>query len=326
VSNGLLTSTEWYRRRVSQPEDDTRTCVVLGPLLFLTVTIELEADKPRVHLHPGGQGFWIARMVNVLGERARLVAPIGGEAGDVLAALMPGWEIDLEAVRGSLTSPTQVHDRRAGERVEIVGVEMPELDRHESDDLYAAVLQAGLSADAVVLTSAADSILPHEAYSRLVHDLAAQDIPLFADMHGDALDSVFEGGSLQVLKVSEEDLRHDGWQIGSEHQAMAAARELVERGAGAVVISRGAEPAIAVVDGNVLRIEPPPLTEVDHAGAGDSMTAGITVGRMRGLSTVDAIKLGAAAGAGNVIRRGLGSGSRDLIGELTELVQLEEVS
>ena len=75
----------------------TRTCVVLGPLLFLTVTIELEADKPRVHLHPGGQGFWIARMVTVLGERARLVAPIGGEAGDVVSALLPGWDIELEA-------------------------------------------------------------------------------------------------------------------------------------------------------------------------------------------------------------------------------------
>jgi 1-phosphofructokinase len=56
------------------------------------------------------------------------------------------------------------------------------------------------------------------------------------------------------------------------------------------------------------------------------MTAGIAVGRMRGLSTIDAIKLGAAAGAGNVIRRGLGSGSRELIGELTERVEREEVS
>jgi 1-phosphofructokinase len=76
----------------------------------------------------------------------------------------------------------------------------------------------------------------------------------------------------------------------------------------------------------VLRVEPPTLAEVDHAGAGDSMTAGIAVGRMRGLSPIDAIKVGAAAGAGNVIRHGLGSGSRDLIGELTALVEMEEVS
>ena len=43
-------------------------------------------------------------------------------------------------------------------------------------------------------------------------------------------------------------------------------------------------------------------------------------------TAVDAIKLGAAAGAGNAIRHGLGSGSRDLIGELTGLVEMEDVS
>jgi 1-phosphofructokinase len=301
------------------------TCVVLGPLLFLTVTIELEADTPRVHLHPGGQGFWIARMVTVLGNQARLVAPIGGEAGDVLAALLPGWEIELQAVRGSLSSPTQVHDRRQGERIELAAVEMPELDRHDADDLYAAVLQAGLAADATVLTAAGPGLMPYEAYGRLVLDLGAQGIPLIADMHGEALDAVLDTGSIDVLKVSEEDLREDGWDMGSEGQAIAAARALNERGAATVVISRGGEPAIAFAEGRVLRIEPPTLSEVDHAGAGDSMTAGIAVGLTRGLSPVDAIKLGAAAGAGNVVRHVLGSGNRELIGELTGLVELEDV-
>ena len=203
---------------------------------------------------------------------------------------------------------------------------MPELDRHESDDLYAATLQAALAADVVVLTAASAGILPFDAYGRLVHDLNAQGIPLVTDMHGEALDAVLESGSIEVLKVSEEDLSEDGWEMGSEAQAIAAARELAERGAGAVVISRGADPAVACADGRVLRVDPPSLSEVDHAGAGDSMTAGIAVGRMRGLSSIDAIKLGAAAGAGNAIRHGLGSGSRDLIGELTGLVEMEDVS
>ena len=307
-------------------QPSTPTCVVLGPLLFLTVTIELEADKPRVHLHPGGQGFWIARMVNVLGNRARLVAPIGGEAGEVIAALLPGWDVELLAVRGSLSSPTQVHDRRNGERVQIVGVETPELDRHEADDLYAAALQAGLAADAVVITAADAGIMPYEAYGRLVHDLSAQGIPVVADMHGDALDAVLDTGPIDVLKVSEEDLHHDGWEVGTEQQAIAAARALGDRGAKAVVISRGGEPAIGLADGRVLRIEPPTLSEVDHAGAGDSMTAGMAVGLTRGLAPVDAIKLGAAAGAGNVVRHGLGSGSRELIGQLTGFVELQQVS
>ena len=53
------------------PPRERPTCVVFGPLLFLTVTIESEADEPRVHLHPGGQGFWIARMVTGAGLRGQ---------------------------------------------------------------------------------------------------------------------------------------------------------------------------------------------------------------------------------------------------------------
>jgi len=300
-------------------------CVVLGPLLFLTVTIELEGERPRVHLHPGGQGFWIARMIRQLGGAPTLVAPIGGEAGDVVAAMLPGWEIGLDAVRTSAASPTQIHDRRSGERVEVVAIETPELDRHEADDLYAAALKCSLAADAVVITAAPEGVLPQDAYGRLVHDLNAQDIRVFADVHGPALDAILEQGTLDVLKVSEDDLRSDGWTIESERESVEAARELVHRGAGAVVISRGGEPAIAAVGEQVVRVHPPTLAEVDHAGAGDSMSAGITVGRVSGLDPLDAIRLGAAAGAGNVIRRGLGSGSSELIAELARLVEIENV-
>lgn len=43
------------------------------------------------------------------------------------------------------------------------------------------------------------------------------------------------------------------------------------------------------------------------------MTAGIAVGLARGLGLPDAVSLGAAAGALNVTRNGLGTGRRDQI-------------
>ncbi|HWL42609.1 MAG TPA: PfkB family carbohydrate kinase [Ilumatobacter sp.] len=302
-----------------------RTCAVLAPLLYLTVTVEEERDAPDVHLHPGGQGFWIARMIEVLGADACLVAPIGGEAGAVVAALLPGWEIDLLAVPASIATPTQVHDRRSGDRNEIVGLHLPQLDRHGVDDLYAAALEAALTSDALVLTSGGNEVWPDDAYGRLLHDLAGRDTPIFADLHGPVLDVILEAGTITVLKVSEEDLAEDGWPMGSEEQAADAARQLHERGASTVVVSRAAEPAIACVEGDLIRVIPPSLAVVDHTGAGDSMTAGMTVGHLLGLTWVEAIRLGAAAGAGNVTRRGLGSGRAELIAELSELVKIEEL-
>jgi 1-phosphofructokinase len=298
---------------------------VVGPLLYLTVTIEQEDGSARVHLHPGGQGFWIARMITALGCQARLVSPIGGEAGDVLAALLPSWQVELRALRTSITSPTQVHDRRSGERVEIVEVEHPALDRHEANDLYAIALETALTSHALVLTAAATSLLDADSYRRLLNDVGAQGVPVFADLHGEPLDAVLDGGRLDLLKVSEDDLREDGWSMGSEAQAVAAARELASRGVETVVVSRGNGPAIAASAGQVMRVVPPALEEVDHRGAGDSMTAGMVVGRLIGLSPIAAVALGAAAGAANVTRHGLGSGRPELIAELAGRVVLEEV-
>jgi 1-phosphofructokinase len=146
-----------------------------------------------------------------------------------------------------------------------------------------------------------------------------------ADLHGPALDAVLEVGMIAMLKVSEDDLVLDGWKLGSEAAVIDAACTLADRGACSVVISRGSEAAIAVVEGKSVRIVPPALTAADHSGAGDSMTAGMTVGTMLGLPPLDAVRLGAAAGAGNVTRRGLGSGRVDLLAELAELVELEEL-
>jgi 1-phosphofructokinase len=61
----------------------------------------------------------------------------------------------------------------------------------------------------------------------------------------------------------------------------------------------------------------PPLFEaLDHRGTGDSMFAATGVGPARGLSMIDALRLGMAAGALNATRRGLGSGTRDEIERL----------
>jgi 1-phosphofructokinase len=213
---------------------------------------------------------------------------------------------------------------RKVEMREIVAADLIELDRHEVDDLYAAALAAALDARAVVLTAA--GILPDDAYRRFTHDIAASGGLICADMHGAALDAALDGGTIDLLKVSEDDLAADGRSMGSEAQAVDAATALVDRGAATVVISRGGAPAVAASGGRVVRVTAPPLEEVDHRGAGDSMTGATVAALLLGLEPLEAIRFGAAAGAGNVTRHGLGSGDPALVTRLTELVVLEDLT
>ncbi len=76
------------------------------------------------------------------------------------------------------------------------------------------------------------------------------------------------------------------------------------------MISRAEQPALALLDGEVLVVDPPRLEEADHHGAGDSMTAGVAAMLAQGGDLREAVRTGAAAGALNVTRHGLGTGQR----------------
>jgi 1-phosphofructokinase len=54
---------------------------VVAPVPILTVTIE---PSDEIHLHAGGQGFWVGRMCARLGAEVVLCAAFGGETGEVL--------------------------------------------------------------------------------------------------------------------------------------------------------------------------------------------------------------------------------------------------
>jgi Fructose-1-phosphate kinase and related fructose-6-phosphate kinase (PfkB) len=198
------------------------------------------------------------------------------------------------------------------------------LGRHEVDELYTASLTQGLRADVAVLGGAhADDVLPDDVYTRLAADLSGHGIPVVADLSGNQLKAALEGG-LTVLKVSHEELIDDDWAPCDDPSALVDAMHELAKGARCVVVSRAADPALALVDGRVIEVVAPSLHQVDHRGAGDSMTAGIAVALARGQTFEQALRVGAAAGALNVTRRGLATGHEEAVTELVERVVLRE--
>jgi fructose-1-phosphate kinase PfkB-like protein len=125
---------------------------VFAPSPLLTVTIEPGTDRPEVHLHAGGQGFWVARLAATLGAEVTLCCALGGEPGRVLSGLIEAEPVELRATASGTPNGVYIHDRRGGERVEVVSVDSRPLERHASDALYGIALGAGLDADVTMVT------------------------------------------------------------------------------------------------------------------------------------------------------------------------------
>jgi 1-phosphofructokinase len=120
--------------------------------------------------------------------------------------------------------------------------------------------------------------------------------------------------------VSDEEVTAD-----DEAAVVEALWRLRDEGADTVIVSRADQPALALVADDVLEVRMPQLAVKEHRGAGDSMTAGAVSVLARGGDMATAIRSGAAAGALNVTRHGLGTGRADAIHELAKRVRLEHV-
>ncbi len=304
------------------------TVAIFAPVISLTVTVESPKDdgSDEIHFHPGGQGFWVARMLRHLGERPLICGPIGGESGKVIRGLLPQWGIDLSPIEIEGSSPATIQDRRSGEREGIADASPPPLDRHSADEFYGSFLDRAITAGIAVIAGQIGNVLQTETYRRLGHDLASTDVEVVGDLHGDELSAFLEGGPIDTLKVSDDDLRADGsLNDDTDAAGFAALRNLVEAGARNVVLSRGGNPVLAMMAGKFYEARPPELEAADFRGAGDSMTAGLAASLRTGLGPIEALKLACGAGAANVTRHGLGSASDTLFERLADQVEVRSV-
>ncbi len=298
---------------------------VFAPSPVVTITVEAgSGDEPDIHLHAGGQGFWVARMAARLGAKVTLCVPLGGESGTVLKSLLSVDGISVLSVKTEGPNGAYIHDRRTGTREVVAETSSPPLVRHELDDLYGVSLVAGLESDVALITGPRHpGILSAEVFERICRDLSTNGCLVAADLSGEALTGALRGG-LDFLKVSDEDLMLDGRLTERELEATAeVARGLREEGASNVFVSRSAEPAILLSGESELQVDGPHFEPVDEQGAGDSLFAGIGVGLGSGLPVEVAVKLGVAAGALNVARHGLGTGHLREVESLCEQVRVD---
>lgn len=301
---------------------------IFSPNPMVSIAIEsFSADGgDDIHVHPAGQGVWVARMAAELGAEPVLCGFVGGEAGAVLRPLLEEMPIELRLVETTEPSGVYIHDRRSGEREPVAQSAALPASRHEVDDLFSVTVAAALDSDLLAICGPyPDNTVPLEIYGGLVADARANGVPVIVDLSSPRLDSALEGEP-DLVKIND-------WQIAgfvsgpvdSEERMRRAMERLREKGAGAAIVTRAGDPAIAMRDGRFWELKPPKFERGAREGCGDSMMGALAATIAAERDWEDVLRLGAAAGATNFLRAGLGTGSRAVIEELAPRVQLREL-
>jgi len=301
---------------------------IFAPHPLLTVTLEREgAERDQVHFHAGGQGVWVARMATCLGAEPVLCGFQGGESGKLLSGLLDGLPGERRLVRTTSASGCYVTDRRSGERQLLTCVLSDPPSRHELDELFSTTCAEAIADGWLVVTNPMPAeALPLEIYGDLVADARASGCRTLVDLSTPRLDSALRGEP-DLVKLNDWELAEFvRGPVSEPAQLRAAAQRLCDQGAQAVIVTRGELPALVLAGDRAWHLTPPSLTRGFREGCGDAMLGALAATWARGESFERALEIGAAAGAANFLRHGLGSASREVVERLVDSVVLESLT
>jgi 1-phosphofructokinase family hexose kinase len=289
--------------------------LIAGPNTTIDRTGTLDELRPGTVLRftsmkvtPGGKGLNVARAAGSLGAPALLVGFVPGRIGAAAAELIVAEGVELRRVPASGELRSSLIIMEPGGRTTVINEPGPELGPGEWD-AYEEAIAAGLAEHHVLVCSGSiPPGAPRGAYGRLVEVARARGAVAVVDASGAALGEALAArpdAILPNLGEAEQLLGHSGGEDvdaaeDAQPRALAAARELVQRGAAAAVVTAAAAGA-ALVDGGRAEWLPAPAVKVRNPiGAGDAFAAGFAVALEQGADLLAAARAGIAAGAASV--------------------------
>ena len=309
--------------------------------LVVTVTLNPTMDKtmivPRLRvgatnraeverIDPGGKGVNVAKALKQLGCPVVATGFLAGSNGRLIAEGLAAREIpsDFIQVPGETRVNLKIKDPLSGTETEI-----NEPGFHV-DAKYLKQLEEKLAdyagrCAAVVLSGSLPPGVPTDIYSGLVRIAKRSRAKVFLDTNGEALRRglTAQPDLIKPNRAEVEGLL--GMKIESETQLVEAARQTLALGIPRVVISLGADGALAASADQVWRARCPSLQARSSVGAGDAMVAALVYAMLKNLPEDEALRLATAVGSATASTAGSGVADLKLIQEFLPRIQMERL-
>uniref|UniRef100_UPI000A368236 1-phosphofructokinase n=1 Tax=Streptomyces griseiscabiei TaxID=2993540 RepID=UPI000A368236 len=235
-------------------------------------------------MDPGGKGVNVSRAVAAAGRRTVAVLPLGGAPGALVADLLDAQGIEVARVAVAGATRSNIALAEADGVLTKINAPGPELSAAERELLLETVRAQSADASWIACCGSLPRGLAPSWYAELVARAHAAGVRIALDTSGPALLAALRERPDVVKPNAEELAEAVGRPLATVGDAVKAAEELREMGAGAVLASLGADGQLLVNASGAwfgtARVD----AVRSNVGAGDSSLAGFLIAGEGGVS------------------------------------------
>ena len=277
---------------------------------------------------PGGKGINVARTAHALGSAVLATGLVAGSCGQWICALLEQAGIShclFRLPRGESRISTILVDPERGHTTVLHDADptveagmWPEIRRH--------INHAVQKYTWVALCGSCPPGLPSSVYADLCQDLQARGQRVCLDARGVWLSDALRARPYLIKCNQSEAAQALNCTIETPVQARNAAQQWIAQGIEHIVITLGAQGAVAIERASAWYITAPQVKALSPVGSGDAVMAGLIVALQRGEALPTATRYGVALGTANALTLGSGCYDPETVSELhrrTEIVAMD---
>lgn len=259
-----------------------------------------EVHRPERMVHSaGGKGLNVARVAHIMGEKTVAMGFVGGFNGEYIKSELQkmGIETDFTQVEGETRVCVNISDKQglSGEILEKGPAATPAQKAEFLKEFENRVDDCDIICASGSLPQGVDSSF----YCEIIRIAKEHSTHAIIDASGKVLEEVIEAKPFMIKPNRYELSLLMKKEVESIEDVKKALIFLYEKGIELPLITLGKDGAMAYIDGEFYKFNSPDVKVKNTVGSGDSTVAGIATGLRRGMSIIDSIKLGMAAGTAN---------------------------